>query len=76
MVARTDDVTSVREAKEGKISAIDVGRTKAIISHGHLQDFQATYAMIEESELGLTIDGEAADNIGLGVGDTVRYIPR
>ena len=76
MVAKTDDVTSIRRSKEATISAIEAGTTKAIISHGHLSDFQATYAMIAEGDDGLTIDGEAADNIGLSVGDTVRYIPR
>ncbi|MEL6875174.1 MAG: arginine N-succinyltransferase [Pseudomonadota bacterium] len=76
MIAKTDDVTSVRNSKEVQISRIDVGKTKAIVSHGHLHDFQATYAMIEELDDGLTIDGEAADNIGLSVGDKVRYIPR
>lgn len=76
MIAKTDDVTSVRNSKEAKIASIAAGETKAIISHGRLNDFQATYAMIEEGDHGLTIDGEAADNIGLSVGDAVRYIPR
>lgn len=76
MIAKTDDVTSVRKSKEATISSIDVGTTKAIVSLGHLEKFQATYAMIEESDDGLTINGEAADNIGLSVGDTIRYIPR
>ena len=76
MIAKTDDVTSVRNSREATITSIDTGKTKAIISHGHLDEFQATYAMIEEADEGLTIDGEAADNIGLSVGDTIRYIPR
>ncbi|WP_417621365.1 arginine N-succinyltransferase [Parasphingorhabdus sp.] len=76
MVARTNDVTSIRDSKSGTITAIKEGEVKAIISSGSLQDFQATYAMITKSGDGVTIDQQAADNLGLSVGDTIRYIPR
>jgi arginine N-succinyltransferase len=76
MIAKTDDVTSIRNAKSAKISAIAEGETKVIISHGSLSDFQATYAMLSENDNGVTIDDEAAANIGLSVGDEIWYIPR
>jgi arginine N-succinyltransferase len=76
MIAKTDDVTSIRNSKSAKISAIAKGGTKAIISHGNLGNFQATYAMLDENDDGLTIDQQAATNIGLSVGDEIRYIPR
>ncbi len=76
MVAKTDDVTSIRNSKSAKISAIAEGETKVIISQGNLGDFQATYAMLSENDDGVTIDEQAAVNIGLSVGDEILYIPR
>ena len=76
MIAKTDDVTSIRNAKSAKISALEEGETKVIISHGNLSDFQATYAMLSETDDGVMIDEQAAANIGLSVGDEIRYIPR
>ncbi|VWX56408.1 arginine N-succinyltransferase [Sphingorhabdus sp. 109] len=76
MIARTEDVTSVRNAKSAMISALGEGETKAIISRGKLGDFQATYAMLGENDDGVVIDEQAAANIGLSVGDEIRYIPR
>ncbi len=76
MIAKTNDVTSIRNAKSVKISALGEGETKVIISHGNLGDFQATYAMLSETDDGVMIDEQAAANIGLSVGDEIRYIPR
>ncbi len=76
MIAKTDNVTSIHNAKSAKISGIDGGETKAIISHGSLEEFQATYAMLDENDDGVTIDKQAAIKIGLSVGDEIRYIPR
>ena len=76
MVAKTDDVTSVRNVKTAKISDIREGATKTIISHGSLDSFQATYAMLDENDDGVTIDEQAAVKIGLSVGDEIGYIPR
>ncbi len=78
MIAKTDDVTSVRNSKSGKIADITASGVglKSIISHGHLADFQATYAFIGEAEAGITIDEDAAAHLSLSVGDTIRHIPR
>ncbi|MEH6756253.1 MAG: arginine N-succinyltransferase [Parasphingorhabdus sp.] len=78
MIAKTNDVTSVRNAKSDIITAITNSQDglKSIISYGRLHDFQATYAYIREAEGGVTIDENAATNIGLTVGDTIRHIPR
>lgn len=86
MIAKTDKVTSVRNAKIDTITAITDaepddgtgagGEMKSIISCGQLNDFQATYAAVGESEGGITIDAKAAKNIGLSVGDSVCHIPR
>jgi len=76
MMAKTNDVTSIRNSKAGSITAIEEGEIKSIISSGTLERFQATYAMVTENADGVTIDEQAAEMIGLGVGDNIRYIPR
>ena len=76
MVAKTNDVTSIRNAKSAAITAIQEGEVKSIISTGALENFQATYAMITENSEGVTIDPEAAKNIGLSVGDTIWHVLR
>jgi len=76
MVAKTDDVTSVRNAKSRVITAIREGEVKSIISQGSLSDFRATYAMIGEVDGDITIDQQGAHNIGVAVGDEIWYIPR
>ena len=76
MIAKTDDVTSIRNSKSADITAIAEGEIKSIISHGSLANFQATYAMISENAEGVTIDQQAAENLDLSVGNRIRYIPR
>ncbi len=76
MIAKTNDVTSIRNSKAAAITAIKEGEIKSIISSGSLEKFQATYAMVTENPEGVTIDEQAAEIIGIGVGDTIRYIPR
>ena len=76
MVAKTNDVTSIRHAKSAAITSIEEGEIKSIISTGALETFQATYAMVTENSEGVTIDPEAAKNIGLSVGDTIWHVPR
>ena len=76
MVAKTNDVTSIRHAKSAAITSIEEGEIKSIIATGALETFQATYAMVTENSEGVTIDPEAAKNIGLSVGDTIWHVPR
>lgn len=79
MVARTDDVNSIRNAKTARITEIvdatDAGKT-AIISSGRLHDFQATYGAVTENEEGVAVTAAAAANIGVKTGDEIGYIPR
>ncbi|MEJ6594409.1 arginine N-succinyltransferase [Parasphingorhabdus sp.] len=76
MVAKTNDVTSIRNSKSAVITAIEEGEIKSIISSGALEKFQATYAMVLENADGVTIDEQAAQNMDLRVGDMIRHIPR
>jgi arginine N-succinyltransferase len=76
MVAKTNDVTSIRNSNSAMITAITDGETKSIISSGTLDSFQAGYAMITQNDEGVSIDSQAAETLGLGVGDTIWHVPR
>lgn len=76
MIAKTDDVTSIRNSRKSTITAISERGTKSIVSRGRLHDFQATYALVHQDGDGVTIDQEGADILGLSVGDQVHHIPR
>lgn len=76
MVAKTNDVTSIRNSKSAAITEIGDGDVKSIISTGALETFQATYAMITETAEGVAVDRQAAENLGLGIGDVIRHVPR
>ena len=76
MVAKTNDVTSIRNAKSAAITAIKEDGVKSIISTGSLEKFQATYAMVKDTDGGVAIDEQAAKNLGLGIGDIIRHVPR
>ncbi|VAV91126.1 Arginine N-succinyltransferase [hydrothermal vent metagenome] len=76
MIARTDDVTSIRNAKSATVIGLGDKGTKSIISSGILNDFQATYASVHEESDGVIIDPEGAGNIDVKPGDEIRYIPR
>tara|TARA_R110002110_G_scaffold8453_1_gene42497 strand:+ start:2342 stop:3352 length:1011 start_codon:yes stop_codon:yes gene_type:complete len=76
MVAKTNDVTSIRNAKSAAITAIKEDGVKSIISTGSLEKFQATYAMVKDTDGGVAIDEQAAENLGLEIGDIIRHVPR
>lgn len=77
MAAATDNIRTVREAKDGRIVATDltVG-SRALVSRGRLHDFVAVHATIEEREGGVAIDAEGAALLGASVGDEVAYAVR
>ncbi len=76
MIARTDDVTSVRNAKSATVIGLGDKGIKSIISSGSLNDFQATYASVHEETDGVIIDPDGAANIDVKPGDEIRFIPR
>ncbi len=77
MTARTDQIRSIREARESEITAIrDVSETKVLASHGALSDFIAAYAHIEPADGGIAIDPAGAALLGVGVGDTITHVAR
>ena len=86
MTARTDQIRSVREAKDAQIVEISnalgdphegkAGGTKMLVTHGLLEDFRASYGWVETTDNGVILDGQCAENLGVITGDTITFVPR
>ncbi|WP_228243412.1 arginine N-succinyltransferase [Porphyrobacter sp. GA68] len=78
MLARTDQVRSVADARKLKVAARDLSTgTHALLASGRLADFQACYARQQLRDDGtVAIDAKAADLLDVRPGDTVWSVPR
>jgi arginine N-succinyltransferase len=76
VTARTDDIRTVREAREDRIAEIgDGGTTKVLAASGRLKNFRACCASIRRaSKQGIVIDREAAELLEVDIGDTVLTV--
>lgn len=82
MTVRTDQIRSVREAKDSKIASVDErlgdqkDGEKRLVAVGQLTDFRATYGWIERDGEGLRLDPDCAKALGVGEGDSVTHVAR
>jgi arginine N-succinyltransferase len=78
MVAPTDEVTSVKNSRECKLTKVDLAEgERAILATGKLQDFRACYgARMLDEDGGIAIDAVAADALDVSEGDTVWSVAR
>ncbi|MEN2746667.1 arginine N-succinyltransferase [Sphingomonas sp. T9W2] len=77
MTARTDQIMTIRDRREGKVVAIDNGGGNAsLLSTGRLSDFRACLGEVTVRDDGIVIDAEAARALGVEVGDTLCHVGR
>ncbi|MFN5127406.1 MAG: arginine N-succinyltransferase [Sphingomonadaceae bacterium] len=82
MTARTDQIRSIREAKDVTITEISqsVGEQKSdqkkLLTLGRLHAFKAAYGWIDDRGDDVIIDGECARALNISVGDQVTYVER
>lgn len=82
MTARTDQIRSVREAKDALITKVDnhLGDHKAgekmLLACGRLDEFRAAYGWLSENAEGIAIDPQAAALLRVQPGDRLTYVPR
>ncbi|AWW75309.1 arginine N-succinyltransferase [Erythrobacter sp. KY5] len=78
MVARTDEVTSVKNSVEARLVSCDLGEgERAILATGRLETFRACYGARQlDGEGGVAIDAAAADALDVSEGDTVWSVAR
>jgi arginine N-succinyltransferase len=78
VTAPTDRIRTVRESTTETIAEIaDGGRNKMLVATGRLKDFRACCASVKRlPRKGICIDREAAELLGVEVGDQVAAVVR
>jgi arginine N-succinyltransferase len=78
VTAHTDDIRTIDESEEETIEEIGPGgKTRMLLARGRLKDFKACFASAKRiGRKGLCIDEEAAELLGVKVGDTVLAVKR
>lgn len=78
VTADTDDIRTIRESTEEKIAAIEPGgRVKMLVANGRLKEFAACCACVRKlGREGIAIEPQAAELLGVAVGDTVVAVRR
>lgn len=76
MTARTDQVKTVKNAKEGPIAHIRDGGDKCLVSTGRLGNWRCAYGHVGTENGGIYLDAEAAELLDVGTGDIITYIAR
>ncbi|MBY0618320.1 arginine N-succinyltransferase [Sphingomonas ursincola] len=76
MTARTDQVHSIRNARDAKVAAMGDGGTMSLVASGRLADFRCAYGKVADGADGVTLDPASAEVLRVGAGDAVRWIER
>jgi len=77
MLARTDDVVSVADAKPHTLGSTGVdGGEKALLATGKLTDFRCSYGSRSIDGDTIAIDATGAATLQVGEGDTVWSVPK
>ncbi len=77
MLAKTDNVVSVKNAAKASVSATDnEGGEKVLVATGRLEEFRSCYGTRALDGESVAIDAGAAETLGVDVGDTVWSVGR
>jgi arginine N-succinyltransferase len=78
VVARTDDIRTIRESRTDKVAEIgEGGPLKCLVAAGRLKDFRACCASVRKlPRQGVMIDREAAELLEVDIGDTIAVAHR
>jgi arginine N-succinyltransferase len=74
MTARTDQVTTVRDAQSSVVTAIGDGGIRGLAAAGTWADFRCVFAKVAANGDGVMIDAAAATALGVGIGDSVDWV--
>lgn len=77
MLAKTDHVRTIRDARTARIVAIDSdGGDSALVAHGRLADFRCAYAAVRASADGVVLNRDAAQVLGVSEDAIISHVPR
>ncbi|MEQ1510224.1 MAG: arginine N-succinyltransferase [Sphingopyxis sp.] len=74
MTARTDAVKTIRDARGATLVAIGHGGTRSLVAAGTCADFRCCFAHVAQADGGIMIEPEAAEALGVSVGDQLDWI--
>jgi arginine N-succinyltransferase len=74
MTARTDQVTTVRDAQSSVVTAIGDGGIRGLAAAGTWADFRCVFAKVAANGDGVMIDATTAAALGVGVGDNIDWV--
>jgi arginine N-succinyltransferase len=76
MTARTDDIRTIREARDAKVAAIGNGGEPSLVATGRLHDFRCAYGKVRLDDGGAALDPACAATLGLAAGDRISIAER
>lgn len=77
MTAKTDQVRSIRDAKPGKVTAIDpTAAGSALIATGTLADFRCCFGKVGGEGESIMIDPASAATLAIEAGADIRWVAR
>ena len=82
MTARTDQIRSIREAKNSAIVEINselgehIGGEKMLVSAGRMEGFKTCYGWIAARDGGIAMDEACASALSVSAGDIVTHVAR
>jgi arginine N-succinyltransferase len=77
MIAKTDQVKSIRDARRATLIATDKdGGDAAIVASGQLRDFRCAYGQVREAGNGVVIDRDCAARIAAPIDSDIIYVAR
>ena len=82
MTVRTDQIRSIREARDSAIVKISDSQSsqksaeKMLVSSGRMADFRTAYGWVEMRDGGIALDSTSAKALGVDIGDSVTHVAR
>ena len=77
MIARTDQVKSVRDACRATLIATDSdGGDAAMVASGQLQDFRCAFGLLRPTGTGIVIDRDCASRIAAPIDSEILFVSR
>ena len=82
MTARTDQIKSIREAKDSPILEISdklgdhIGGEKMLVSSGRMDNFKTAYGWVDMRDGGIAMNDVCANALDVTVGDSVTHVAR
>lgn len=77
MLAKTDQVRTIRDAKNARVVAIDEdGGDAALVARGRLAEFRCAYATVRASADGVVLGRDGATALGVTEDDVISHVAR